>query len=77
MSEAHVGVVGGKYMGKKSTCKILQEGLWCLTMHMDTKIFYRHCDICKRIGKSPRRDKMPLTLEITLQDFEKWDVLLD
>ena len=35
LNEVHVGVVGHHYAGKDTLQKILQEGLWCPTMHAD------------------------------------------
>ena len=46
MSEAHASVTGGHYAGKARVHKILQAGLRWPTIHMDTKIFYKRCDIC-------------------------------
>ena len=74
MIEAHAAVAGGHYAGKETVHKILQDGLWCPTIHMDTKIFFRSCDVFQRIGKPSRRDKMPLAPQITLQAFDKWDI---
>ena len=74
MREAHDGVVGGHYIGKETVCKILHVELWWPTIHMDTKIFYRHCDIFQRTEQPSHCDKMPLTLHITLQAFDKWKV---
>ena len=55
-------------------CKILQAGLWWPTIHMDTKIFCRHCDICHRMEKPLHHDKMSLAPQTMLQAFKKWIV---
>ena len=45
MSEAHADVIGGHYAGKETVHKILQDGIWWPTIHMDTKSFCRHCNV--------------------------------
>ena len=60
MSEAHADVRGGHYVGKETICKILQVGLWWPTIHMDTKNFFRSCDVSQRTGKPLRHDEMSL-----------------
>ena len=45
--EAHSGTAGGHFAGKPIAQKILDAGLWWLTLHIkDTKDFCRCCDIC-------------------------------
>ena len=46
LSEAHVGVTGGHYVGKETMRKILQAMLWWPTLHADTKDYCRSCDVC-------------------------------
>ena len=41
---------------------------------MDTKSFCRCFDIFQRTGKPSCHDKMSLTPQITLQEFDKWAV---
>ena len=41
---------------------------------MDTKSFYKHCDIFQRKTKPSHHDETPLAPQITLQEFEKWAV---
>jgi hypothetical protein len=72
LAEAHEGITGGHYAGKATTQKVLQAGLWWPTLHRDAKEYARACDVCQRFGRPPRRDKMPLALQMTLQEFEKW-----
>ena len=74
MDEAHVGVSGGHYARKETMHKILQDGLWWTTVHMDTRKYYRDCDKCPRTGKPSRCNEMPLVPQITLQAFNKWVV---
>jgi hypothetical protein len=74
LEEAHEGITGGHYTGKTTTQKVLRAGLWWPTLHKDVKEYYRACDVCQRVGKSSRRDDMPLAPQLTLKVFEKWPI---
>lgn len=50
MEEAHAGSAGGHFQADTTTKKVLQAGLWWLTMHKDIREFVRKCDICQRMG---------------------------
>ena len=54
--------------------KILQEGLWCPTMHVNPQDYCWICDVCQRMGKPSKRDEIPLVPQLTLKDFDKWVV---
>jgi transposase InsO family protein len=54
--------------------KVLQEGLWWATLFKDAKAYARSCDVCQWVGKSSRRDELPLQPVRALQEFEKWAV---
>jgi hypothetical protein len=71
LAEEHEGIIGGHYAGKKTTQKILRDGLWWPTLHRDAKYYYRACDACQRVGKLSRRDEMLLQPHLTLQAFDK------
>jgi hypothetical protein len=72
--EAHEGITGGNYAGKKQVQKVLRAGLWWPTLHKDAKEYYRAYDVCYRIGNPSRRDEMPLAPQLTLQEFEKCSI---
>jgi hypothetical protein len=72
--ESHEGIAGGHYIGKETMQKVLGAGLWWPTLHIDAKDYYRACDVCQRVGKPSKRDEIHLTLQMTLQEFEKWDI---
>jgi hypothetical protein len=64
--EAHDGIARGHYAGKATVQKVLHVGLWWPTLHRDSKDYYERCDVCHRVGKSNRRDEMPLRPQVTL-----------
>jgi hypothetical protein len=72
--EAHEGIEGGNYIGKDTAQKVLCAGLWWPMIHRDSKEYFQQCDVCQRVGKPNRRDKMPLRLQVTLQAFDKWAI---
>jgi hypothetical protein len=65
LAEAHEGIAGGNYVGKETMQKALRDGLWWPNLHKDVKEYYRACDVCQRVGKSSRRDEMPLAPQLT------------
>jgi transposase InsO family protein len=74
LEEAHEGIAGGHYAGKSTAQKVLRAGLWWPTLRTDAKEYARSCDVCQQVGKSSRRDEMPLAPHTTLQAFEKWAI---
>ena len=54
--------------------KILQAVIWCPTLHVDARDYCHNYDICQKIGKPSRQDEMSLVQQVTLQDFDKWEV---
>jgi hypothetical protein len=72
--EAHEGIAGGNYVGKATAQKVLCTGLWWLTIHRDSKEYYRRCDVFQRVGKPNKRDKIPLQTQVTLKAFDKWAI---
>ena len=74
LSESHAGVRGGHYPGKSIVHKILQEGLWWPTMHVDVEDHCRNYDVYQSTRKLSWCEEMTLVPQITLQGFEKWVV---
>jgi hypothetical protein len=54
--------------------KVHRASLWWLALHKDVKDYSRACNVCQRVGKPSRRDEIPLTPQLTLQEFEKWAI---
>eukprot|EP00253_Pinus_taeda_P036588 PITA_36588 len=72
--DAHAGTEGGCYAGREITQKILRAGLWWPTLHQDSKVYCKACDVCQRTGKPSQRDEMSLNPQTTLCPFEKWAI---
>ena len=56
LTDAHGGVVAGHYAGRVTEQNILRAGLWCPTLHQDSKAYCRAYDICQRTGRQWKRD---------------------
>jgi hypothetical protein len=67
--ESHEVIVGGHYVGKATTHKVLHAGLWCPTIHKHANEYYHQCGAYHRVGKPNIRDEMPLRPQVNLQVF--------
>jgi len=56
LTDAHVGIAGGHYVGKAIALRILCTWIWWPTLHNDAKEYFQECDVFQRVGKSSRRD---------------------
>lgn len=72
--EVHGGVAGGSYMGRGIVQKILWAGLWWLTVHKDSKAYWRACDVCQITRRPLWRDGFPLNPQVSLKVFDKWAI---
>jgi hypothetical protein len=72
--ECHNGVAGGHVGGKDIVHKVLQDGLWWVTLFKYANEYAGSSDTCQRVGKSSRRYELPLQPVRALQAFEKWVV---
>jgi transposase InsO family protein len=66
--------VGGHVGGNATMHKVLQDGLWWAMLFKDAKEYAISCDVCQGVGKTSRRDELPLQPVLDLQGFEKWVV---
>jgi hypothetical protein len=60
LEESHESIAGGHYIGKDTMEKLLHTTLWWPTIHKDSKEYFHRCDVCQMVGKTNRRDEMPL-----------------
>jgi hypothetical protein len=74
LAKSHEGIVGGHYVGKATTQKVLRAGLWWPTLHRYDKDYYIAFDVCQRVWKQSKRDEIPLVPQLTLYTFEKWAI---
>ena len=72
--EAYGGAIGGHYVERVITQKILLLGLWWPTLQQESKAHCKACNICQRTGKPSQRDEMLLNPQMTLQPFAKWAI---
>ena len=54
--------------------KILQFGLWCLSINKDCKNKISQCDACQRIGRPLQKNEMPLLPISHSLTFETWAI---
>ena len=72
LADAHGSIAGGNYARRATAQNILRAGLCWPTLHQDSKVYCKACDVCQRTGRPSWRDEMLLNPQMTLQPFEKW-----
>lgn len=74
LQEAHEGTTRGHYVGKVTLQKALHVGLYSPRIFQYTEQYCKECNVCQRVRKPSRCNKIPLQPLITLDPFEKWVV---
>ena len=74
LDEAHSGIAGGHFTVEATARKVLQAGLWWPTLFGDAVEFVKRCDPCQRATKPQNWDRMPLSMNLATQPFEKWGI---
>jgi hypothetical protein len=74
LAESHEGIVGGHYVRKDATQKVLRVGLWWPNVHRYSKDYCHRCNVYHRVGKPNIWDEIPLKPQVTLQVFNKWEI---
>ena len=72
--EAHEGISFRHKTRKERTTKVLNIGLWWLSLFQEAKKCCKHCDVYQCIGRPSLRDELPLFLFMVLESFEKWEI---
>ena len=74
LSFCHDQACGGHFNGRKTAAKVLQCGFYWLTLFKYTFKDYKSCPRCQQLGRTSRRDMMPLNLIIIVEVFDVWDI---
>ena len=74
LDEAQSGIAGGHFAAETTACKVLQASLWWPTLFNDVVKFVKRCDPYQRATKPQNWDRMPLSINLATQPFEKWGI---
>lgn len=74
IEEAHLGPTMGHLHVDTMVRKILQEGLWWLTLNMYCWLKINKCDKCQGLGWPLKRDEIPLMFFNPRLPFEIWPI---
>ncbi|KAL4272977.1 hypothetical protein GQ457_13G016720 [Hibiscus cannabinus] len=72
--QCHSSPYGGHFGGTRTAAKVLQSGLYWLTLFKDAHNFYKRCDRCQRTGNISRRHEMPLQNILEVELFNVWGI---
>ncbi|XP_058724967.1 uncharacterized protein LOC131596352 [Vicia villosa] len=65
---------GGHFSGDRTTAKVLQSGLYWLTLFKDAHHVVRECDRCQRTGNISKRNQMPQNAMFEVELFDLWGI---
>ncbi|KAL4272734.1 hypothetical protein GQ457_13G016470 [Hibiscus cannabinus] len=65
---------GGHFGGNRTAAKVLQSGLYCLTLQRDAQFFCQQCDRCQRTRNISKRNEMPLQNILEVELFDVWGI---
>lgn len=74
IDEAHVGTIRGHFQVDTTIKKILQAGLWWQTLNRDCKSYLLKCDKCQRMGRTLKKNEMPLIYVSPRLRIEIWAI---
>ena len=74
LTHCHDSNYGGHYGASKTGAKVLESGFFWPTLFKDVREFVLHCDHCQRVGKTSKRQKLPLTSFLEVEIFNVWGI---
>ena len=74
LTKCHSSPYGGHFGGEMTIQKVLQCGIFWLTLFKYCHRFVQQCDRCQRLGNITRRNEMPLTNILEVEIFDIWGI---
>ena len=74
MEKCHASPYRGRFVGDRTSQKILQSGFYWLTIFKDCFELEKHCDNCRRMGNISRRNEISVQGILVVQIFYVWGI---
>jgi hypothetical protein len=76
LERCHSSPYGGHIGAFRTNAKVWKSGFYWPTMYDDAKSFVRRCSQCQRHENINTRDAMPLILNLHIDIFNVWELIL-